>query len=419
MINTFNRYKIYFQSASYYLGSSLIVAALGMVLSPVNAMYMSHEDYAIIGYYSSFGLLLVPLLHLCLFSYYARQYYQIAEQDRDKLGDTILLTSMLLGGVFCILFLIAFYTYHQRANVSFGFWPYALLAFVQIYVGNISTFYLTKLRILREAKKYAILTVLSFLITAGLSLWLVIGYDLGAFGKLLGALLASCLIGVYCLKKSITECKIDWIVAKTGLNFTWPLVASAILWFFLSGIDRIFLEPLNDTINFGLYSIGNSISGYLMVIYTVLASTFQPDIYKAIAERNEKKVLTFVMLIIGVIAITNMLFVLVAPYVIGRLTAGRYVDASAYARIFSIQNIVIAIYYIIDTLLVGYGFTKQILYVKIISAAVAVAIYKILITYWQFYGAAWGHVLVFGFLSILNLGVLTYNKQKIAIEMKR
>lgn len=98
------RFRAYIQKASWYMGASLFVAFIGIVLNPLYASNLSHADYAIIGYYSSFNLFLYPILHFCLFSYYSRQYYFTPEEKRERLGDTVLLASMLLGLGSLILF---------------------------------------------------------------------------------------------------------------------------------------------------------------------------------------------------------------------------------------------------------------------------------------------------------------------------
>ena len=178
------RFRAYIQNASWYMGASLFVAFIGIVLNPLYASNLSHADYAIIGYYSSFNLFLYPILHFCLFSYYSRQYYFTPEEKRERLGDTVLLASMLLGLGSLILFTCFFYVFHQVSHVEFDFYPYAVLTFVEVYVLNISTFYKTKLKIRRKARPFAVFSIVACLITTILTLLLVVYYKYGAVGKL-------------------------------------------------------------------------------------------------------------------------------------------------------------------------------------------------------------------------------------------
>ena len=292
------KYRRQIQNLGLYFVSSVLVALIGVLLNPLFAMHLSHDDYAIIGYYSSFNLLLVPLLNFCLFSYYSRQYYFTPIEDREELGNTILWSAIIIGFVSLILFTTIFYVLHQLSNNNFEFFPYAILTFIQLYVANISSFYLTKLRITRDAKRYAIFAICQCIVIALFSLILVIGFKQGAFGKLLGALIGSLLVSIYALIKSTSKARININTLKKSLKFCTPLVISALFWYCLTGVDRIFLERIGDTHTFGLYSIGLQVVGYLTIFYTTISNTFEPDIYQAIAEGNKRKLIVIVGIII-------------------------------------------------------------------------------------------------------------------------
>ena len=129
-MNIIKNYLPYIKNLGLYFTSSIIVALVGILLNPIYAMHLSHEDYAIIGYYSSFNLLLIPLLNFSLYSFYSRHYYFTPENERENLGDTILLSSMLIGSVSVCIFIGGFYWLHKSTHNNFPFFPYALLTFL-------------------------------------------------------------------------------------------------------------------------------------------------------------------------------------------------------------------------------------------------------------------------------------------------
>jgi len=310
------KYLPQFRNFGLYFVSSLIVAVVGILLNPIYALHLSHEDYAIMGYYSSFNLLLLPLLNFSLFSFYSRHYYFILEEDRDSLGNTVLLSSMIIGFFALLVFIGLFYFIHGLTNNNFPFFPYAILTFTQVYIGNITSFYLVKMRVSRQANKYAIFSIIQCFMMAFFSLIFVVVCKYGAEGKLWGALLATIIMSVYALIKSITKLEIKKDVLKKSLNFCTPLVISAIFWYFLTGIDRLFLERLNDTYTFGLYSVGLHIAGYLTIFYTTISNTFEPDIYQSIAQKRIKKLVATIFIIIATTTIANGLFIIFAPKII-------------------------------------------------------------------------------------------------------
>ena len=399
----FGKFLPYLKNSGLYFFSSLFVAIVGILLNPVFAMNLEHLDYAIIGYFSSFNLLLIPLLHFSLFSFYSRHYYFVDEDKRDVIGNTVLLSSIIIGFFTLILFTVVFYFIFQRENNSFPFYPFAILTFLQLYIGNISSFYLIQLRVKRQAKQYARFSIARCVITSLLTLLLVVYYKYGAEGKLTGALIASILCAVYSFRKSLTEFKIDKGILIEGLKFSAPLTVSALFWYCLTGIDRLFLERIGDNTNLGLYNIGISICSYMGIFYTTVSNTFEPDIYQAIAQKKKKKLIAVMSLIVGTVMFFNILFIVFAPYIIGLLTADRYVEATPFAQILAIHNIMMAIYYMVVKLMIGYGYVKMELFVRITGALVSVYMFYVLIEKWEFYGAAWGQVLSFVLLSVIGL----------------
>ena len=411
-----NKYLPYIKNTGAYFFSSLFVAIIGIILNPIYAMNLSHEDYAIIGYYSSFNLLLTPLLHFSLFSYYSRHYYFIAEEKRDELGNTVLLSSIVIGFISFVLFTTAFYVKYNISGGAFPFFPFAILSFFQLYIGNITSFYLIKLRIDRKAKSYARISITQCVLIALFSLLLVVYFKLGAEGKMLGTLMATIFLAIYSFKKSITKIKINIQILKQGIKFSFPLTISAILWYFLAGVDRAFLASYDDPINYGLYSIGLQIAGYMTIFYSTIANTFEPDIYQSIAQGKKKKLLLIITAVLGSVSFFNLLFIFFAPFIINILTAGRYVDAAIYAQILSIHNISMACYYMVVKLLIGYGYIKTELLVRVIGAALSVMTFFFLIKNYGFIGAAWGQVLSFAILTAIGVAALFVNRK--IVKMK-
>lgn len=412
MPNAIKRYYPYLKNSGLYFISSIITAIIGILLNPIYAMNLSHEDYAIIGYYSSFNLLLTPLLHFSLFSYYNRNYYFIDEDKREKLGNTILLGSLLIGFVSLILFTSVFYIIYRGTNVQFPFFPYAILTFLQLYVANITSFYLIRLRLTKQAMQFSKVTIMQCVTIALLSLLLVVYYKYGAAGKLYGTLFASILMSVYSLKKLKVKLSIDKEILIKSIKFGAPLTLSAILWYFLAGFDRFLIEKLNDSYTLGLYSVGLMMASYMGIFYTTISNTFEPDIYRTIAERNTKKLFYIMATIIGTVAFFNFVFIILAPYVIDLLTAGRYNNSCVYAQILAIHNISMACYYMVVKLFIGYGYVKEELYVRIAGAVISIIMFYVLINQFGFIGAAWGQVASFTVLTIIG-GLTFYIKRRI------
>lgn len=400
-IKKIEKYRVYLKSSVLYLGSSVLSAAISIAINPLMAKNLSPEDYAIIGYFTSFQLLLLPLLNFNLITYYLRNYYKIPDERRTIVADTILISSLIYGVLSLFVSLFLFYIYFQISKISFDFYPFALIAFLPVLLNNFINFYLVNCRLKREAIKYAKLNITNSIILATISIMLVVYYKQGAIGKLNSALIVSLFYSTYCFFKSLNKWQFDFSVLKDAIKFSYPLTLSALLWYFFTGYDRALLVGLNDNNTLGIYNVGLQIASILTVFYTAISQTFEPDIYKAIAENNNNKLVKLFSAIIGINAIPNILFIIFAPLIIGILTANRYLESTTYSQIFALRNITMSFYYMAIMVVVGYGYTKQEFIIRL-SATIPIIIFmKLLVSNYTFYGAAWSQVIAFLVLAIL------------------
>lgn len=404
-IALFNKYLTYIKSAGWYLFASLFVAIIGVAINPLMARNLSPNDYAIIGYFTSFNSLLLPLLHFNFITFFLRKYYLIEESERKRTYNTLLIGLIIVGFFVLIAFLGILYLFHKHSNLSIPYQPFAFIVFAQVYVGNMITLYLTKLRIEKKAKNFAGLSILSAIFNQLFSIVLVVIFKYGAEGKLWGVLLATIIFAGYSVVKSKPTREFDISLLKEAFRYGFPLTVSALLWYFISGIDKYMLAQNNDNILFGVYCVAAQITGYLSIVYSSLANAFLPDIYHSLGENNYSKAKKVMGLIIFTVVLINVLFILFADPLIDVLTAGRYMSSIPFARILALQNITLVCYEMVNSLFSGTGHVRASLGVRAIGTVLILFMYYILIKNYSVYGAAWGQVFAFGILSVLGLAV--------------
>ncbi len=402
-----SKYANQAKNVSWYLGSSLIIALLGVAANPIFAKFLSYYDYSIIGYLTSFSSIYLALSHFCFYSYYARAYFFTDENKRESLCNTLLCGLLGVGAVIYVTFLLGLYIFWIKTNVSLPFFPFALLYFLQQSLANIISFYLVKLKVQRKAKAYAILSLTNGIVCLGLELVFVAALKMGALGKFTGLLLATSIIAIICFKRCLTKFEFDKGIFKNAFSFCYPLVFSSLLFYFFNGYDRFLLEKYNDTYQYGLYSVGLQMANYMSIMLTSMLNTFEPDIYQSIANKNLKRALKYIGLVIGVVGIMNLLFISFAPFIIGILTANRYVEASIYARIFAVANIATAGYYLVMRLFIAYGKTKYELLSRTLGAVSAVLIFNYMTSKYGFVGGAWGQVVALMFVTLVSVSILS------------
>ncbi|HRR19647.1 MAG TPA: oligosaccharide flippase family protein [Ignavibacteriales bacterium] len=404
----YSRYKIYFQSTGLYLFASIFSAIIKVLINPVMARNLSYQDYSIIGYFSAFSILFMPLLNFQIVTYYLRNYYIFSKEKREKAANTMLISLIGIGAIMSSLVLIILYFYLKINEVEYPFWPFALFTVFQLVFNNFLSLLQVTYRLQRDAKRFSKLAIFSSISWLLIAVLLVVVFKLGAVGSMGANLLVAIIFGLYSFKKTFTKLEFDFSIFKDALKFCWPLFVSAMLWYFLSGVDRVFLEKLNDTRSFALYNIGIGLSGYLVIIYTAIAQTFEPDIYKTIATNKYRKLTKIILSINTINAIPVFIFIILATPITHILTGGRYTNAADFARILSLKNISTGFYYSVITVIVGFGFTKAELGLRVLGAIISILMFKLLISIYGFYGAAWGQVLSFLLMATFGIMFIIY-----------
>jgi len=404
------------KSLSFYLSAALISGLIGIFFNPFLAKNLSHADYSIIGYYTSFAALFTPLLNFSLISYYVRSYFKIKEDKRQLTLDTIITTLLLWGLISSLSILVLFYIYCHLTGVKIPFMPFAVMSVAQLLFNNFLLLYQVNCRMQRRAKAYFKITLSSSIIAVLLSILLVIIFKFGAFGRMSATLLAAAIIGFVSIKNTIYKFRIDFSIIKEAVLFAWPVSVAYIIQFFLIGIDISFLEKINDTTNMGLYVVAISITGYLSILYTALSQTFEPDLYKAVADYDYKKIIKIVCLIILILLPIIVLFITLSKPIISVLTYNRYTEAYHFAQVLALGVLTTYLMVAIEGVINAFGYTKITLINKIVGSVLAVLFYHYLVSNFQFIGASWGRVLAPFFVFVIGIFSLSILKSRIKIE---
>ena len=399
-----------------YFGSTLIVAIIQVCINPMMAKNLSPEDYATIGYFSSFNLLFTPIITFFLTNFYTQRYFHVSEEERENIKASVLKLAIYLSFVMAVVSLIGLYVYHVLINKSsdIPFSPYAFLTIFAIPLTGLYSLKLTEYRLKREARNFAFFTIANGILAAVLAIAFVAIIRWGAFGRLFATFLGNALVfGVMVwLERTYLRGRLDWRIVKEVFQFCWPLSIAGMLGFFNAGFDKVLLERLGNLSELGYYSVGVQIAGYLTIFSNAVNSTFQPDIYECYSKKNFKKLTMYIGIIIGSITVCALIYIVLAPFIIGLLTAGRYVYSAYYSQIIALSTITAAIYYSSSQISIAMGFTKLLMWVKVLGSVLSALTFILLIRYFQFDGAAVGNVISYLIYFVINVLALLIFKRK-------
>ena len=404
----------YIKHISAYFSASLIPMLLMLVINPLIALNMSPEDYAITGYYTSFNNLINPLIIFYMIHYYNKRYFELDQEGRLKLKALLFKAVTAFSFIVSIVCLIALYVYIKifNSSIQFAIFPYLAFTVFALPLTGLFNLELADFRMGRDSKSFFKLSVCNGILLVVLNLAFVVIAKWGATGKLLAPLLSNAVVFSYIFIRNRHLLKISssWKDFAGILKFCWPLTIGAMLGYFSSGFDRTYLESLGNVTEYGFYIVGSSIAGYLYTFSTSISSTFQPDIYEAIAKNDNRLLAKTIAIQVALVSLVVVLFIIFCPLVIRILTAGRYVDSTVYARIISVSTITSSIYYIVNNYTIAKGYPRLYLYTTVISSVLIVLFLPMAIRKFEYAGGAWmvsGSYVILAMTNLLLLYVFT------------
>ena len=410
-----SKYTSYFKSISQYFGASLIPMFLSLAVNPLIALNMSPDDYAISGYYTSFSTLFSPLIVFYMLHYYTKRFFEVSEEERDLLRAMLVKSLIYFSGVISIFCFIGLLIYSKifNSDSTIPFSPYAFLAIFSLPLTGTYSLMLTDLRMRRESGKFFNYSVLLGVITFIFNLLFIVFFKWGAFGKLLVPFvsnliffLASCYYYRHLFHIPIESSQLTEMV-----RFCFPLTIAAMLGFFSNGYDRVFLERLGNDTELGYYSVGVQMATYITVFQNAIGSTFQPDMFQAIANRDKQKLVKVIFLLLGSVSFLVLVYIIAAPLMVRILTAGRYMLSVKYTQIIALSALTSAMYYTVSQITIALGKSSITLITKIVTTILSIIMFSVLISKYEFIGASWGLVLSFVVSLVVNLVLIVLFKK--------
>jgi len=408
------------QKAALYFGSSLLHLVFSVITSPIFARHLEPNDFAIIGYFGSLGVFFGPLFNLSFASYYIIRYFkQTEEENRKTLFNLIFFLNIIDVLMFGISY-GALWAYFYLAKVSFPLYPFGLLTLGALAFEVFRIFLQINYRVRKKAWSFFFLSAGYVILNMAFSLLFVVTYQMGAAGKIAGPLVSKIAMTVICLYivRKYIRVTIDFRELKAALKLSLPLLLAAYAYFPLQHVDKLYLERLRDSYEFGFYNIGYTMASYVGLASFALYQAFEPDIYKYVAQKNRRKLFLYFSMIILFMAGMSLMFILFSRHVVDYLTAGRYTRAYQYANINVVGLLLINIFGVFQALLTALQRTRLVLMANLAGGIAALIIYKIFIVHWGFQGANWARVIVAGFMIFVGAFFVKYRNHWILRRLR-
>lgn len=392
------------KSIIYGLGTVLL-RGINLLVLPLYTHYLTPEDYGIVAISASLTALLSLIMPLSLYSAIIPFFFKMdSKATRRRMMGTIWLG--MIGGGFLIS--VAFEVFGVRFfDIVFPqlvFNPYGQISIWTAFFAIFSFLPLNLYQAQEKPQNYVFWTSATLLLTVALTIIFVVVLEQGAYGYLLGTLVANVIMAipftVVTLKN--VEFQLDFAYLKEASIFSLPLLPHGIANWVLALSDRAILQFYVSVSALGIYSLGYTFGMIQIFIGVAITQAWIPFLFKRIAEEGESsetrlaRIITYYVLFLSVVAIGLSLF---SKDLIYLLTDKSFHSASDIVPIIVIGYLWNGLYIIPLNFLLLKNRTALVPLVTIPAAVVNIVINITFVPHFGIMAAAWGTF--FAFLSQL------------------
>ena len=375
-------------SAIYGLGG-IVSRVIAVFLLPLYTRYLEPTDFGAVGLLVGLSAVLVTILRAGISSAFFRFYFD-AEDDAGRL--LVLRTSFW--------FTIASATAGLAAGVILAE-PIADLltlddanlvraTFVGIWA-QMNYEQLTALfRVEERSGLFVLASLANIAITIGITLVLVVGYDQGALGVIVGNFTGT--LAVYLALLGYRRAQLGFALSRPLLRemnrFGVPLVPSALALIALNFGDRFFLNELVGTAEVGRYELGVRIASAMVLLLTAFRTAWPAFAYSIKDEDEAKRTYAYVLTYLVALASWLALALgLLSPWLVRLLATPEYYEGGRVVALLAFGSVAYAGYIVIA---IGVGRAKRTGFNWVITGAAAlisVALNLILVPRYELIGS--------------------------------
>lgn len=280
------------RASTVYGLANLGIRALNFLLLPIFTRFLMPADYGVMVLAETLAAFLASIVSLGFDASIQRLYFRHVDDSKALSGyvGSVLKFALLLEISFLVLALTVGpwlqNTLAPTASVPFR---YIAMAVTTAVATQFFGYWLVLYQAERRPWGYAILSLLSFGLTASLTIALVVYARRGVTGMLGGKLIAAaiCLIVAVLLARHALGSRFHWAYVRETIAVGSPLVPHLLMALGLVTADRFILAYYRDLREVGLYATAYTL-GMIMSLITMSLSQAWAPAYYDVARKGEK-----------------------------------------------------------------------------------------------------------------------------------
>ena len=385
-----------------YTAASIFSKLIAVALLPVYTRFLSPADYGAAEVMFAAVVAISIVIRLGVIEALLRFYYKTDEVPAKVVATSF--SALFWAGTVSAIVLMPFAA--QISDLLLGTTETGLarIAIAGLWVLTLSEYLLTIFRLDERAKAFFTVTMLSVILTIPTTLVLVVGFDLGAEGLLLGSYATGAVIvcGLIVYHRKRLSLVPDVPLLKRMMRFGLPTMPAELSLYSLSFIDRIIIARSLGLAEAGLYSLAIKVAQSVNVLVRGFQLAFPPLAYSIRdddeAARAYSAVVTWFVVIMSFV-ITGIW--LTAPWIIRIFAAPEYFGAVDAVGPVAAGTALYALYMVLLVVLGRTGRTEFNFPATLAGVTANIGLNLILVPIWGIVGAAVSLVISYSIVLIL------------------
>ena len=317
-------------SAIYGLGS-IVARVIAVLLLPLYTRYLSPSDYGLIETLIALSAVLTALVAQAMKSAFFRFYFDSVEPARRLLVVRTAFwyvlaasTAVLIAGV-ALAQPVSWLLFHTRDHDGL-----VIAAFVGLWAALNYEQMTSLFRVEQRSTAYVAATLTNVALTIAATVLLVVVFDRGPLGVLVGNLTGTLIVyaGLLAYNRRALGLQFDRTLYRAMNRFGLPLVPSALALWLTNFSDRFFLVKLADAHEVGLYSIGVRIASAIILLLTAFRMAWPAFAYSIEDDREARRTYSFVLTyVVYVCCWLALALGLLAPWILKLITTTPFYSA--------------------------------------------------------------------------------------------
>lgn len=275
-------FKSIFTSTILYSLVGILPSIVGFLLLPFFLTVIPAEQYGIYVLINSFSTILGVIMGLKLESAYRVFFFE--QHDKKKyLG--ILFTSILMSSTLISLVTILFgdLLFKKVFGADVKFFPYGLLAVINIFIGSINILYAIDCQNREKRKAYVWYALAASFLSISIQYLGIMVFKHGILSFFVAALITGVVqLGYILSTGKFTIIKIERSIINESLRYSLPLIPFLFLLTAEQQIDRFFLKKYHSLELLGIYALLLTASGFFSVLINSLDNALRPRLFQSL-----------------------------------------------------------------------------------------------------------------------------------------